>query len=273
MKNPSFDHGFGKLWNDIFVEKRERYKTAVTDFHEHDFYEINLILSGNIKVVAGNMSVEGTTGKIVLARPNTPHFISCKGDVLYSSIYLVFSEEFIKSFDVECMELMSVFGDNGATFAISDSQLKVCANIMDAIEKEEKAIRKKFLVFYLLSYINDISKEQYKHTQHIPEYIYKVVSYIESHYAEKIIARDLAEKIYVGRTTLMMHFKKYTGKTLHEYVTYCRLRNAIRLLSEGKTEFETATACGFGDSSAFIQCFKRIFKMPPREYIKNYIRS
>lgn len=271
MKNPSYDHGFGTLWNDIFVEERARYKTAVTDFHEHDFYEINLILSGNIRVVAGNMSVEGTESKIVLARPNTPHFISCKPDVLYSSIYLVFTEDFIKSYDVTCMRLMNVFGEKGATFTINDNQAKTCANIIESIKREENITRKKFIVFYLLSYLEDISKEQYIYTQHIPEHIYKAISYVEAHYAEKIIARDLADKMYVGRTTLMMHFKKYTGKTLHEYVTYCRLRNAIRLLSEGKTEFEVAISSGFGDSSALIQCFKRNFKMTPGEYIRNHI--
>ena len=81
------------------------------------------------------------------------------------------------------------------------------------------------------------------------------------------MAQELADKIHIGRTTLMTQFKKYTGKTLNEYIINCRLRSAIKLLAEGKTEYEAAVNSGFSDSSAFIQCFKRIFKMTPRQYM------
>lgn len=268
MKNPSYDHSYGQLWNDIFVEERKRYKTSVTDLHEHDFYEINLILSGNIRVITGNTSVEGTESKIVLSKPGTPHFVSCKPDVLYSSLYLVFTEEFIESIDVENLKLLSVFGENGITFSLSSEQKDTYEGIIRAIREEESPVRKKLLVFYLLSHIDEFLKKNASQSHHIPECIFKVLTYIDSHYTEKIVAQDLADKMYMGRTTLMTQFKKHTGKTLHEYITGCRLRNAIKLLSEGKTQFDAATHSGFSDSSALIQCFKREFKMTPSEYMK-----
>ena len=46
-----YDYGYGKIWKDIYVERKEGYKTSVVDYHEHEFYEINLILSGNVKVL------------------------------------------------------------------------------------------------------------------------------------------------------------------------------------------------------------------------------
>ena len=269
MKKTLYDHGYGLMWKDIFVEERKRYKTSVTDFHEHDFYEINLILSGNIKVITGNASIEGTTSKIVLSKPNTSHFISCKPDVLYSSLYLVFTEEFIKSNDVDYLKLMTVFGERGTTFAISQEQANVYAGIIESIKTEENPVRKKLLVFYLLSHIEEFLKKNTTQFHHIPERIFKILTYIDSHYTEKIVAQDLADKMYIGRTTLMMQFKKHTGKTLHEYITGCRLRKVIKLLSEGKTEYEAAICSGFSDSSALIQCFKREFKMTPVEYLKN----
>ncbi len=268
MKNPSYDHGYGQLWSDIFVEERKRYKTSVTDLHEHDFYEINLILSGNIRVITGNTSVEGTESKIVLSRPNTPHFVSCKPDVLYSSLYLVFTEQFIKTNDVQCLKLLSVFGENGTTFSLSPEQKDTYEGIIRAINAEDSLVRKKLLVFYLLSHIDEYLKKNTAQRNSIPQHIFEALTYIDSHYMEKIVAQDLADKMYIGRTTLMMQFKKHTGKTLHEYITACRLKNAIKLLLEGKSEFEAATHSGFSDSSALIQCFKREFEMTPMEYIK-----
>ena len=79
MKNNGiYDHGFGETWNDVFVHLREGYYTSVTDYHEHDFYEINLILSGNVRILLGDRSEQGAGKCMVLTRPNTPHYISCE---------------------------------------------------------------------------------------------------------------------------------------------------------------------------------------------------
>ena len=268
MKNILYDHGYNTRWTDVYVEKRDRHQSSVTDFHEHDFYEINLILSGNVKVLIANQTVEGTDCKIVLAKPDMPHFVLCKPDVLYSSLFLVFSKDFIRSYDIQTMKLLSVFGENGAVFTITQEEMETCANIITYVDREESLIRKRFLVFYLLSYIEELSNNHYTRTKIIPETIYEILIYINAHYADKIVAQDLADRIHIGRTTLMTQFKKYTGKTLHEYVINCRLRNAIKLLSEGKTEYEAAICSGFSDSSSFIQCFKRVFKLTPKQYIK-----
>lgn len=267
MKNTLYDHGYGAKWTDVYVEKRERYKTSVTDFHEHDFYEINLILSGNVKALVANETVDGAGNTLVLAKPNTSHFVSCKPEVLYSSLYLVFTEDFIKSYDIQSTNLLSVFGERGAIFTTTPEQTEVCESIIGHINDEKNVLRKRFLVFYLLSYIEEISKSHQMYTKIIPEHIYEALNYIDTYYSEKIVAQELADRIHIGRTTLMTEFKKHTGKTLHEYVTNCRLRNVIKLLSEGKSEYEAAVCSGFGDASALIQCFKRTFKMTPRQYI------
>lgn len=113
MKNSSYDFGYGIKWKDAYVNYREGYYSSVTDFHEHDFYEINLILSGNIKILLANRAEEVTQSRIVLTRPGTPYFISCKPDALYSRLYLVFSKEFIAENSPEWNQLEQVFGESG----------------------------------------------------------------------------------------------------------------------------------------------------------------
>ncbi len=268
MINSLYSHGYGKKWTDVYVHKRDRQQASIIDFHEHNFYEINLILSGNVKVLIANQTVESKENKIVLAKPGATHFVSSTPDILYSSYYLVFSEEFIKSFDIQSINLLSVFGEEGAVYTLTPEQTKNCADILSTIENENNHLRKRFLVFYLLSYIADFSKENSSHTEIIPQHIYEIMTYINEHYNEKIVAQEIADKMHIGRTSLMTQFKKHTGKTLHEYVINCRLRNAIKLLSEGKSEYEAAINSGFSDSSSLIQCFKRIFKMTPKQYIR-----
>ena len=91
--------------------------------------------------------MEGADCKIVLAKPDTSHFVTCKSGVLYSSLFLMFSKDFIQSFDIQTINLLSVFGKKGAVFTINQEEKEICKNIIESIDNEESIIRKRFLVF------------------------------------------------------------------------------------------------------------------------------
>ena len=101
----------------------------------------------------------------------------------------------------------------------------------------------------------------------LPEFVTDTLSYISAHYSQRIVAADLAQRLKIGRTTLMTGFKKHTGITINEYLTRCRLKHAVNMLQSGKLEQETAEVCGFSDTCNLIRCFKRVFGMPPRQYL------
>lgn len=267
MKKDLYDYGYGRVWKDVFVNRKKGYYTSVADFHEHDFFEINLILSGNVKILLSDCAVEGTGSRLVLTKPGTPHFVSCNPDTLYSRIYLVFSKDFVTGRIAEWQELSEIFGKNGRIINISDDQKDFCYKIINRIPDESNTFRKRLLVFYLLSYIGESLQKDGTNLTSIPNYIIEALSYIDEYYREKITAQKLAEKLHVCRTTLMTSFKKYTGSTLNDYIVHCRLKNAIKLLSEGKTEQETAEHCGLCDAGGLIRAFKREFGMTPKKYL------
>ena len=66
----------------------------------------------------------------------------------------------------------------------------------------------------------------------------------------------------------MTEFKKHIGSTLGNYLTICRLKNAIQFLSDNDTLEYTAEKCGFSDSSGLIRAFKKHFNTTPYQYIK-----
>lgn len=269
MKNILYDHGYGTDWKDYFVNCRAGYYTSVADFHEHDFYEINLILSGNVNILLKNKAIEGRKNFIVLTKPNTPHFISCKPDTLYSRKYLLFSADFIENSINESEELAEIFGEGGNIIAISAEQTEFCSLLINRIQNEKDVFRARLLTLYLLSYIHEFMQSHKTVTSALPSYIIKAINFIDGHYAEKITADMLANKLYISRTTLMTAFKKYTGSTFNNYLTHCRIKNAVKLLRDGKTEEETAEKCGFNQSSNLIRCFKRAYNMTPKEYISS----
>lgn len=267
IKDP-YDLGYGHVWNDVFVKYKEGYRTSVTDYHAHGFYEINLILSGNVKILMKDRFEEGNGKYLVLTRPGTPHYISCKPDTLYRRLYLIFTEDFIKDLFIEDPDIKSIFGDFGAIIKISDENAELFRKTIEQIRVEELR-EQRFLTHYFLSKVESTCERNARSHTKTPEYVINALSYIESHYGEKITAEGLAKALYIGRTTLMTEFKKHTGKTLVDYLTAYRIKNAILLLKEDRTLEYTAEKCGFSDSSGLIRAFKRSFGTTPHKYIKN----
>ena len=124
------------------------------------------------------------------------------------------------------------------------------------------------MIYYLLSKILDKYPENLKKSKAEP-YIFEALTYIENNYSNKIDFSKLARQLYVGRTKLMTEFKAFTGSTMGEYLSKCRIKNAIVLLKQKKTIEYAAEKCGFSDSSGFIRAFKRTYGTTPYKYIKS----
>ena len=262
-----YDYGFGEIWDSVHVERHSGYSTSVTGFHKHNFYEVNLILSGNIKILLQDRFEEGNENRIVLTRPGTAHFISCKPDTLYNRIYLVFTEAFMTGWLPGWDILSGMFEKNGTILTLSPKETEALCTLIEQIEREKTDLAKRLLVGYFLCKLSELyPKEPIK--KDIQPYVFDALTHIEKHYTERINFTDLAKHLYVGRTTLMTDFKAYTGSTLGEYLTNCRLKNATHLLMQNKTIEYVAESSGFSDSSGFIRAFKRIYGTTPHKYVK-----
>lgn len=267
MWDSFYNHTENDDWKNINIKYRESFYPPVSDFHEHNYYEINFIVSGNVKVFLPDQIDDGVGSRIIITAPHTPHFVTCKPDVLYKRFYLLFSKEFIEELIPKWNTFLKLFNEKGKVLTVSPAQQEFCKMMIVRLQQEVNPLRQRLILMYLLSFIDEFENNAASVT--IPSYIMQAMIYIEEHYKEKIIAESLANTLHVGRTTLMTNFKKYTNFTLNHYITQCRLKKAIILLYEGKTESEIAEKCGFSDTSGLIRSFKRFLGMTPREYINS----
>lgn len=259
--------GYGKTWQDVHIEERVSERQNKPDYHLHDYYEITLILSGDITVLVSDRLSSGVFARAVLTPPNTLHYVNQNTVAPFRRFNAAFSPEFIVPRNEDEEKTLSIFEKKGAEIRISTARAEELAEILRKANKETNLFRKRILIFYLLSLLSDLEKSPDGRVE-LPKFISEAIDYINIHYAEKFTAEALAWHLNVGRTTLLTSFKKHIGSTLNSYLVKCRIHHAAILLKSGKSEPEVAELVGFGDSSNMIRTFKRELGTTPMKYIK-----
>lgn len=261
------NYGYGKEWRLFHTDFFEGYRPNMAHFHWHDYYEISLILSGNVRVLLPGQTHEGASAKLVLTAPGTPHFVSCSGEILYRRINLLFSGELTEGAGAQERELLSLFGRNGTVLPLPEEKTAAFAALAEQMEKETSALRWRLLLFLFLSLAGELSAAP-PAEKRPPAYVSDALAFCEEHYDEKCTAAELAEKLGVGRTTLLVGFRAHTGYTLLDFRNRCRLRHALPLLRAGESIQSAAEQSGFQEAGNLIRAFRRIYHTTPKKYIK-----
>ena len=259
---------FGTRWTEFHTDYYEGYLPNMSDYHMHEYYEISLILSGNVKVLLPHSVHSGTVSRLVLTRPMTSHLIICEPNQLYKRLNLLFAGEFLADYLSERNQLLSIFGKHGNVIPLTQEQTAELLRLAEETKNETDSFRQRLRLMIFLSKVSELSKKDEKNAEALPACVSDALSYIQENYQSKIVADELAWRLGVGRTTLMTAFKRYTGSTLNEYLTRYRLKLAISLLRQGETQQIAAERCGFGDACNLIRAFRRRFGATPGQYLR-----
>ncbi len=96
---------------------------------------------------------------------------------------------------------------------------------------------------------------------------------IRTRFHEEISASTIATELDCNPDYLGRVFRSITGRTLTEAIHERRMRNATRLLAEGRERIEdVARLCGFDDSGYFRRIFKRTQGMTPAAFRRLHVR-
>lgn len=97
--------------------------------------------------------------------------------------------------------------------------------------------------------------------------ITKYTEFMEANINQPLSAKEVARHIHLSYTYFSRNFKKETGKSFSEYMTFLRLRQAVWLLRHtDETIEEIADKIGFNTSNYFSCVFKKYIGITPSEY-------
>lgn len=251
-------------------------------FHWHSYFEITYVQEGR-----GNYFVNGQDylmepGDIIIFNNVEAHGWKLMGEDM-KLLVMIFSPEFVaEKLSVFDSEYLKPFVERGSNFKNRiGSEEPVSHEIRKGIreiyaewkqQKEGyplmiKANILRILTMLIRTYQDESkSEEMLKEKKNAMKRLEQAISYIDSHYSEKITLDEVAAAAYMSSNYFSSYFRKVTGISFSEYVTRIRISRARELLRDtDKSVTEIAMECGFHNISNFYRLYKKHVGKPPRD--------
>ncbi|MBQ6550148.1 MAG: response regulator [Lachnospiraceae bacterium] len=122
-----------------------------------------------------------------------------------------------------------------------------------------------FLMMGIETYCNVLSRDYYPN-----QTVNWIIRYIHEHYSDQDLDMTMLSNASNLSSTYISHlFKNTTGKTVRNYITEYRMKQAVRLLKDPTNQInDIATACGYRNGNYFSFRFKECYGCTPTEYIE-----
>ena len=103
------------------------------------------------------------------------------------------------------------------------------------------------------------------------EFVDRCREIVLAHISDPDLSVDLlARELGMSRTSTFKKLKSITGMTPNDFMKHVRLKEAMRLMVEGKYSItEIGYITGFSSSSYFAKCFAQEFKILPTEFVRS----
>lgn len=255
------------------------YTDYSIELHNHDFYEMNIVLKGKGKHQIENACFDVKTGDVFMIPPMTVHaYFDTEGLDVY---HILLQKDFIRNNQresanipgfiqlVEIEPFLRQHFSSEMFLHLSHSQMIQLKSDVDFIDDsnldmEEMTALKNHTVWKILYWFSALLfKQMYKvDEKKLNKYdieIIKIIEYIHQNYAEKITIDLLCKKSFLSRSTFLRNFCNICECTPMEYVNRYRCKKALEMMTNtcfSKTEI--AHYCGFYDLSHMERTIKRL---------------
>lgn len=256
----------------------ERNPDAKAFWHYHPEVELVYIEKGYGNRYVGNHISNFDDGDLILLGPNVPHFgyefglqgineevvVQFKKDLFKSSANILPELEDIVALIEKAKSGISFFGE---TKIIIGKELLEMEN-KDPFER----LINMFRVLQILAKSNDFEVLNADGVTLVvqnqnDDRINKVYQYVKDNYKSEISLDQISKVAIMTVPAFCRYFKKYTKQTFTQFVNDFRIRQAIRLISQGNNSIsEIAYHVGFNNFSHFNKQFKRVTGKTPSKY-------
>ena len=242
--------------------------------HQHDYFEILVIISGELNNCINGKTYTLHTGEACLIRPNDTHKLlaasdHCIGQHLNFLIKIDYIQKVFNSYQPGLYDRLTSTADV-LNFKLSSSYI---SNLMDhcltiqsnKLNEEEKVFQCKILANRLL---NIFLENYFSVLSAYPSWFSKVLFTLnDPHF--NLNVNELAELTSYSYSRLSRIFKKLMGIGIVDYTRKIKMDYAAELLkTTNKSVTEIVIELNYSSISYFNHTFKNIFGMTPSQMLR-----
>ncbi len=246
-----------------------------TKIHYHDSNELYYLLSGRTKYFVGDETFVLEKRNLIFIPSQVLH--SCDSeDTLHNERIVVnipdsYFDESTKEIFEDLKNSKFIYIPPEKLYAIDDLFNKI--NTEYSKEKQHSSILIKLYILELLTLLCRLKTHYDPISVQTDEIVREVAEYIRHNYSENLSLELLSKKFCLSGSYLSRQFKVVLGIGLGDFITYIRITNAEKLLSETDMSVtEVAANCGYNDSNYFAAVFKRLKGTTPYKYKKLFLK-
>lgn len=248
------------------------------EFHSHDFYEVNVVMSGTGTHCIENGRVNVKRGDVFVIPPMVAHAYE---DCSELEVYHILLQKCFVDKNREEAEIVNGFlqlteiepfirsnFSNAFYLRLNNSQLQQLKYEIEYLDDNgqypwEKYEKLKYhtawkIIYWLSSLLyeqlnSDILVKDKKYDVQI----FRALEYIHKNYGEKITLESLCALTFLSRSTFIRSFKDMCMMAPIEYLNKYRCKKALELMQDrSHTKTEVANMCGFYDLSHMERMLK-----------------
>ena len=245
--------------------------------HDHDFFEVNIVLSGEGVHVINDTPIRTSPGDVFVIPPGFVHGWSSEGSG-FDVYHVILKERFFERYSQEIstfsgfkllfeVEPMMRSRSNKAYLSLNRSSLefltgtlKLFESLKDESTPEADTLRSA-LALTVIGYLSGKATDRRDATEHEEiesfDAICSCLEYIHNNLSSKLTVDFLAKHVKMSRSTFIRKFKALCSMSVHDYIDKLRLEEAERLLFSGRTMTEVANECGYYDASHLYRALKQ----------------
>jgi len=271
--------------DNLFVVKEEQFKYNDFPFHFHPEFEIILILEGSGQRMVGDSITEFNGPDLCMFGANLPHTFYTRGlskNEAIRQIVIQFHENFLGPgfFDRKHFkQIKDLLQRSSQGVLFDDSTTAVIAQKMHALltKTPTETVIALLDILHTLSVAADyslLSSPGFLHGVNVDEStrMSKVYDYILDNFKRDISLDEVASIAYLSPSAFCRYFKKFTRKTLSEFLIDLRIGYACKLLQNNNLGIsQVSMDAGFNNVSYFNRKFKAVKGQTPMEYQRRFL--
>lgn len=247
------------------------------DMHNHDCYEILILLDGHIKMYTEYTGKDMNRGDVAFLPKYLFHTASLYNTDKYDRIVINVTENVLAEASDSSINLLSCFQSHNDytihSIHLNDSELEeikaYAVHLQNNLHSSKPGSRiladsylKLIMVNLTHKYINDPIM---KYPNIMPPMVSKTFEYISTHLTEQITLETLEREIHHNGTYISRNVKKISGLSIQQYIIAKRIALACRLLQEGYSASEVCYMSGFNNYSNFSRTFSKQLGKSPKQ--------